>query len=258
MHKLLFFSLKKAGLLIFCLSIFFVSAQSQTLTLAVAANFRDPMNEIIRAFRKENPDIAVRPVFGSSGSLYQQISHNAPFDIYFSANTRYPDELFKQGRACDTPKIYALGKLILWSRDQQVDNGMKVLKDKNIRKIAIANPDLAPYGKGAVESLRHAGIYEVVQNKLVIADNIAQAAQFTISGNADAGLLAYSQLYSPAINGKGSYYVIPENYYNPIQQAVVVVCSDKKNTAAVQFMDYMKSKTAEKIILRYGYGLGNL
>ncbi len=258
MHKLLVFSLKKVVLLIFCLSIFVVSARSQTLTLAVAANFRDPMNEIIQAFRKENPDILVRPVFGSSGSLYQQIRHNAPFDIFFSANTRYPEELFKHKKACDTPKIYALGKLILWSRDQQVGNGLNILKDKNIKKIAIANPDLAPYGKGAVESLNHANIYDNVQNKLVIADNIAQAAQFAISGNADAGLLAYSQLYSQAIRGKGSYYVIPENFYSPIQQAVVIICGDKKNVTAVKFMNFMKGKTAEKIIIQYGYGTGNL
>ena len=258
MYKLFSLFLKKTGLLIFCLLMFFVSGKSQTLTLAVAANFRDPMNEIIQAFRKENPDISVRPVFGSSGSLYQQISHNAPFDIFFSANTRYPDELFKQGRTCDTPKIYALGKLILWSRDIQISNGMSVLNQQNIKKIAIANPELAPYGKGAVESLKHEKIYSAIQKKLVIADNIAQAAQFAISGNADAGLLAYSQLFSPAINGEGSYYLIPENFYNPIQQAVVIVCRDKKNATAEQFMSFMKSKTAEKIIIRYGYGPGNL
>ena len=135
---------------------------------------------------------------------------------------------------------------------------MEVLKENSYRKIAIANPELAPYGKGAAEALRHAGIYEIVQSKLVIADNIAQAAQFAVSGNADAGLLAYSQMYSPAFKGKGNYFIIPEDYYNPIQQAVVVICHGDKNDAVEKFMGFMKGNLAGEIITKYGYKPGNL
>jgi molybdate transport system substrate-binding protein len=258
MYKLSSPFIKKTGLVIISILSLVLNVRSQTLTLAVAANFRDPMNEIIQAFRTENNDILVRSVYGSSGSLYQQISHHAPFDIFFSANTKYPEELLKENIACDTPRIYAVGKLILWSKDRYVGDGMEVLKENSYRKIAIANPELAPYGKGAAEALRHAGIYEIVQSKLVIADNIAQAAQFAVSGNADAGLLAYSQMYSPAFKGKGNYFVIPEDYYNPIQQAVVVICHGDKNDAVEKFMGFMKGNLAGEIITKYGYKPGNL
>lgn len=229
---------------------------AQTLTVATAANFRDPMKEIAAEFMKENPSVTVKPIFGSSGSLYQQLSNNAPFDIFFSANMKYPQALFDDSLCYTSPKVYAIGQLVLWSKSIDVSSlGMAVLTSDVVRKIAYANPSLAPYGKGAIEALKSANIYEKVVSKLVKAENIAQTAQFAVTGNTEVGIIAKSQLLMPAIKDKGYWYQIATDSYLPIKQGCVAIKREGNSTLVHLFLAYMTSPTALKIIDKYGYGL---
>ena len=231
---------------------------AQTLTIATAANFREPMEEISRLFMKENPAIAVRCVYGSSGNLYQQIANHAPFDIFFSADTGYVYSLYKAGITDGPPQIYAVGQLVLWSLSKDVSEGVSSVTSTQIKKIAIANPQLAPYGKSAMQCLQYFDLYDRVKNKLVLAENIAQTAQFASTGNSDAGFLAMSQLRSKAIQHKGSYFVVPTESYSPIKQGAVILKNKENEAVSLKFMDFMSSEKVKAIILAYGYKSGNL
>lgn len=228
---------------------------AQTFTIATAANFRDPMTEIVKIYMMENPSIEVKTIFGSSGNLYNQITNNAPFDIFFSANVKYPNELYEAGLCYDEPKVYAIGQLVLWSKSLDVSDGLEVLKSKKISRIAIANPELAPYGKSAVECLKYNEIYELLKDKIVTAENIAQTAQFAVTGNADVGFLAMSQLKMPAIKGKGSFFVLATDSYSPIEQACVVIKKDGNAILTKKFIDFMSKPEIQEIITSYGYRL---
>ena len=240
-------------ILFFVLILTRITGQAQSLTLAVAANFRDPMTEIVRQFREENPDIPVRTVFGSSGSLYQQITQHAPFDIFFAANMSYPQKAFEEGLSYGASKIYAIGQLILWSKDLDVNQSLDILATDQLNKLAVANPALAPYGESAVACLKHYNLYDQIKDKLVIADNISQTAQFAATGNTDAGLLAMSQLHSKSIQGKGTFYVIPPESYPPIQQGYVIIRREENESIARKFISFMQTEQVKQIILDYGY-----
>ena len=247
--------------ILFYLAVFvsdFFPAKSQTFTIAAAANFREPIEKISVLFMKENPAIKVRTVFGSSGSLYQQIANHAPFDIFFSADMKYPADLYKEGLTTGEPEIYAVGQLVLWSKSNNMDSNLTVLNSADLKKIVIANPDLAPYGKSAMECLQYFRLYEKVKNKLVLAENINQAAQFAITGNCDAGLLALSQMRSAAFQGKGSYIMVPQESYSRIEQGVVSIKSEENAAAVSKFMAFMHSEKVKAIILAYGYHSGDL
>jgi molybdate transport system substrate-binding protein len=229
-----------------------------TVTLAAASDLTYAMNEIAGNFQSAT-GCTVRLSMGSSGNFLTQIENGAPFDIFFSADVAYPKKLEAEGLAAPgSTYVYAIGKIVLWTRnDSRVDvsKGFSALRDPAVQKIAIANPAHAPYGRAAEEALRHSGVYEAVKDRLVLGENISQAAEFVESGNADAGILALSLVVSPAMKDKGRAWNIPENFYSPIQQGAVVVRAAANPQGARQFLDYIKLPATAALLERYGFAL---
>src|SRR6202049_2051206 len=197
------------------------------ITVAAAADLNSALSEIAASFKKQT-GITVKLSFGSSGALAQQIQNGAPFDLFFSADMDYPRQLANAGQAeASSLYRYAIGKLALWvPADSPLDvehRGMNVMADASVKKIAIANPQHAPYVRAAVAAMKHVGLYEQVSDRLVLGENISQAAQFVESGNAQVGFVAMSFAASPAMQGKGKYWEIPVEAYPQLDQGVVVI-----------------------------------
>ena len=228
------------------------------VTVAAAADLMYAMNEITGNFEKAT-GCAVRVSTGSSGNFLSQIENGAPFDVFFSADIEYPRKLEVEGLAVPgSTYLYAVGKIVLWVRkDSRLDvtKGLAVLRDPSIQKVAIANPQHAPYGRAAEEALRNAGLYDAVKDRLVLGENISQAAQFVESGNADAGILAFSLVRSPGLKEKGRYALVPEDLYAPIQQGVVLIRASQNPEDARAFLDYIKSPATAALLERYGFVL---
>ncbi|WP_419867983.1 molybdate ABC transporter substrate-binding protein [Chryseobacterium sp. CT-SW4] len=222
------------------------------LSVAAAANLRDVLEELKKKYISEYPGKKIEITFGSSGMLVQQILNGAPFDLFLSADTKFPEKLQQAGKTLGTPEIYAYGKLALWSTRQDVSKGLTVLLDPRIKKIAIANPELAPYGKSAVEALEKSGLYDKVNHKIVWAENINQAAQFASSGNADTGFIALSNALNKEMKKRGKYYELPENISPPIAQSAIII-KGKNEDEAKEFMEFIRSPKAGAIWKSYGY-----
>jgi molybdate transport system substrate-binding protein len=232
------------------------AAEPAKLTIAAAADLQFAMRELVDAFRKENPAVMVDVVAGSSGKFYEQIVHGAPFDLFFSADIKYPEELRKQGVAASAVRIYARGRIVLWSTG--MDTGKMTVWDlgnPEITKIAIANPKHAPYGIRAEEALKKAGVWPKVEKKLVFGENVAQTAQFVETGAADVGIIALSLAASPALREKGSYSLIPEDLHSPLDQGYVILKRAEANPVARTFADFVISEPARTIFRRYGFVL---
>ncbi len=216
------------------------------------------MNEIAGNFEKA-AGCTVRVITGSSGNFLSQIENGAPFDVFFSADIEYARKLEAEGLAApDSAYLYAVGKIVLWVRnDSRLDigKGLAALRDPSIHKVAIANPQHAPYGRAGEEALRKAGVYDAIKDRLVLGENISQAAQFVESGNADAGILALSLVVSPGLKEKGRYWKIPENLYTPIQQGAVLVRASQNPQGARAFLEYIKTPAAAALLERYGFAL---
>jgi molybdate transport system substrate-binding protein len=229
-----------------------------TVTVAAASDLTFAMNEIVANFQKAT-GCTVRLSFGSSGNFLTQIENGAPFDVFFSADIAYPKKLETEGLAAPgSTYLYAIGKIVLWTRkDSGVDvgKGFAVLRDPAIKKISIANPEHAPYGRAAEQALRQSGFYDAVKDRLVLGENISQAAEFVESGNADVGIVALSLVVSPTMKDKGTAWTIPENLYAPIQQGVVVVRAARNPQGASQFLDYIKMPATAALLERYGFVL---
>ena len=229
-----------------------------TVTVAAASDLTHAMNEIAANFEKAT-GCAVRLSMGSSGNFLTQIENGAPFDVFFSADIAYPKRLETEGLALPgSTYLYAVGKIVLWTRnDSRVDisKGFSSLRGPAVRKIAIANPEHAPYGRAAEEALRQSGVYDSVKDRLVLGENISQAAEFVESGNADAGILALSIALAPGVVEKGRYWNIPEQFYAPIQQGVVVVRASPNPQGARQLLDYIKMPETAALLERYGFVL---
>ena len=229
-----------------------------TVTVAAASDLTYAMNEIAANFQKAT-GCTVRLSMGSSGNFLSQIENGAPFDVFFSADIAYPKKLEAEGLAAPgSTYLYAIGKIVLWTRkDSRVDigKGFAALRDPAVQKIAIANPQHAPYGRAAEEALRRSGVYEAVKDRLVLGENISQTAEFVESGNADAGILALSLVLSPAMKDKGRVWNIPENLYTPIQQGAVVVRAAANPQSARQFLDYIMMPATAALLERYGFAL---
>jgi molybdate transport system substrate-binding protein len=229
-----------------------------TITLAAAADLTDAINEIAANFQK-GTGCTVRVSTGSSGNFLSQIENGAPFDVFFSADIEYPKKLEAEGLAAPgSTYLYAVGKIVLWVRsDSRVDisNGLAVLRDPSVRKVAIANPQHAPYGRAAQQALQNAGVYDAVKNRLALGENILQTAQFVESGNAEAGILALSLVLSRGLKDKGRFWSIPENLYSPIEQGVVLVGASKNPQGAQGFLNYIKTPETAALLERYGFTL---
>ncbi len=231
-------------------------AAAEEITVAAAADLTFVFPEIAAKFQKETGDTA-KASFGSSGNFFSQIQNGAPFDLFFSADIGYPKKLQDAGLVePDTFYEYAVGKLVLWvprASSLDLQKGLEVLTDPKIHKIAIANPKHAPYGRATVAAMKHETIYDKVSGKLVMGENISQAAQFVQSGNADVGLLALSLALAPNLKDKGRYELIPTSDYPPIEQAVVVVKSSQKKEAAKKFLAFIKTPAIVSLMRDYGF-----
>ncbi len=230
-------------------------AQQSKVLIAAASDLKFALDSVISVFKIENPLARVDVAYGSSGKLYEQLSNGAPFDLFFSADIDYPVKLKEKGIVSSNIHVYGIGRIVVWSN--KIDpaiSGLNTLLHKSIVKIAIANPAHAPYGRRAEEALKQAEIYDLVKDKFVLGENISQTAQFATSGAADAAIIALSLALSPAMKKmKGHYYVIPEGLHTPLKQAFVVLKQAEKNSSAVQFKDFMKSKKALEILRYFGF-----
>ena len=228
------------------------------VNVAAASDLTYAMSEIAANFEKAT-GCTVRLSLGSSGNFLTQIENGGPFDVFFSADIAYPKKLEADGLAAPgSTYLYAIGKIVLWTRkDSRVDvgKGFAALRDPAVRKIAIANPAHAPYGRAAEEALRKSGIYDAVKDRLVLGENISQTAEFVESGNADAGIIALSLVLSPTMKDKGRAWTIPDNLYAPIEQGAVAVREAANPHGARQFLDYVETPATAALLARYGFAL---
>jgi molybdate transport system substrate-binding protein len=232
---------------------------SHEIVVAAAADLSSALKDIGDDYEKKT-GCKVKLAFGSSGSLTQQIQNGAPFDVFFSADMDYPKQLIAAHEADGaTLYQYAVGKLVLWvPADSPLDvqaKGLNILTDPSVQKIAIANPEHAPYGKAAVAALKHVEMYDMISSKLVMGENISQAAQFVESGNAQAGFVAMAHAASPAMAGKGKYWEIPAEAYPALAQGLVVLSHSKRKKEAAAFVEYVKSPDAAGVLTKYGFTL---
>ena len=218
--------------------------------VAVAANFTDAAKDIAAAFKARTGHEAILS-FGASGPFSTQINQGAPFEVFLSADDERPKKLAQEGLAVtDSRFTYAIGKLVLWSRDSSLTMGEEILKANAFSKLSIANPAAAPYGAAAIETLKALKIYDAVQTKIVMGNSIAQAFQFIDTGNAELGFIALSQL---AGKTEGSRWLVPQSLYTEIRQDAVLLKTGADNEAAKTFMAFLKAPEAHAIIERYGY-----
>ena len=230
-------------------------ALAKELRIAVASNFLLPLKALSKNF-KESTGHKVVVISGSTGKLYAQIKQGAPFDILLAADSIRPELLEKEGIGVPGSRFtYAVGRLVLWSKNSKLPlkNDLQVLNHKNFRYLAIANPKTAPYGKAAEQVLRKKGFWEKIQNRLVRGENISQTFQFVMTGNADIGLIALSQLRKN--QELGFSWIVPQELYDPIQQQGILLKRAKTNKAARQFLNFIKSNRIQKQIENYGYSL---
>jgi molybdate transport system substrate-binding protein len=229
---------------------------AQEITVAAAADLQFAMPDLAAQFQKQTGK-TVNVIYGSSGSFFQQIQNGAPFDMFFSANLDFPRKLQTAGLiAPGSFYQYARGRIVVWvmnSSKLNVSPGLAALANPGVTKIAIANPQHAPYGQAAVAAMQHEGIYDKIKDKLVLGENIAQAASFVVTGTADVGIVALSLALSPNLKGKGRYLEIPASEYPPIEQAVVILNSSKNKDVAQQFLGYIRTTPAAAILQRYGF-----
>ena len=249
-----------SGLLLALLLFNISGAWADELRVAVASNFLLPIKELSREFEKNYANKIV-VISASTGKLYAQIKQGAPFDILLAADSLRPELLEKEGIGISGSRFtYAVGELALWSPDNKLflRNDLKVLNQKKIRYLAIANPKTAPYGKAAKQVLRKKGFWDQLQAKLVRGENISQTFQFLVTGNADIGFIALSQLRKNQKEFKGYSWTIPSEWHDPIRQQAILLKRAKKNKTALEFLNFIQSNRVQKIIESYGYSIQHL
>jgi molybdate transport system substrate-binding protein len=233
-------------------------ALAAPLLVAAAADLSYCIDDIAASFRKEAPDAEIKISTGASGNFFAQIRNGAPFDAFLSADVDYPSQLARLGAADGrTLTRYAVGRIVLWSPDPKldVDKGLALLRDPRITRIAIANPATAPYGRAARAALERDGLWEAVQAKLVIGENISQTLQFVQTGNAQVGLVSLASLRSPRLAGAGRYALVPDTGLAPIEQAAIVTKHGADNPLAARFVRFLGSPAARAIFERNGFSI---
>ena len=233
-----------------------VSTQAAEVKLAIAANFTKPMQDLAPVYEKMTGDKLVMS-FGATGALYAQIKNGAPFDILLSADDKATVRAVTEGLGVEGSTFtYAIGKLVLWSKQADFVKDAKVLESEKVQKLAVADPKLAPYGVAAEETLRHLGLYEKLQPKFVIGGNIGKTYQFVSSENAQVGFIALSQCYKNGKFTEGSGWIVPAEYYKPIMQDGVLLTNGQNKEAAKKFIDFLKSSPeADKVREAFGYAM---
>jgi|ERR1035438_3064088 molybdate transport system substrate-binding protein len=247
---------KFASTLVIALVLISPVCRAQEIIVAAAADLQFAMQDVANRFQKETGK-TVKLIFGSSGNFYQQIPNGAPFDVFFSANLDFAKKLEAAG-LIDPGSYYqyARGKIVIWvPKESKLDlsAGLKVLLDPSIKKIAIANPQHAPYGAAAVAAMQHENVYDKVKDKIVLGENISQTASFVVSGAADVGIVALSLALSSNMKDKGRYFEVPSDEYPPIDQACVIVGSSKNKEIARQFLTFFKKPETSDLLKSYGF-----
>jgi molybdate transport system substrate-binding protein len=243
-------------LLFACAMLLALSAHAEKITIAAAADLKFAMDEIVGTYKKANSADEIDVVYGSSGKFQTQIQQGAPYDLYFSADISFPRDLAKNGFAASEVKPYAVGRIVLWSASLDASKmTLNSLTDPKITRIAIANPQHAPYGKRAEEALRASGLWDKVEPKLVYGENIAHTAQFVQTGNAQVGVIALSLALNPELSGKGGYWLIPDKLHEPLEQGYIITRQAAGNALAKRFAEYMGSKPARAVMTKYGFVL---
>lgn len=231
---------------------------AQELTVAAAADLRPALEELSSRFQTQS-SVKIHTIYGSSGDLFHQIENGAPFDVFLSANVAYPRKLESANQIVSGSYYeYARGKIVLIVRAASrldVTRGLNILLDPSVRKVAIADPEHAPYGRAAVKALKAEKLYDKLSPKIVTGENISQTASFVLSGAADAGIVALSLVIAPPTSTQVRYAEIPAADYAPILQACVVLRSSKRQSDAVKFGSYLKSEEAVGILRRFGFEL---
>jgi molybdate transport system substrate-binding protein len=232
----------------------------EPLLIAAAADLKFALDELLVEFSKANPGIEAKASYTSSGTLFAQIQNGAPFDLFLSADAKFPRKLIADGKADEASFFqYAIGHLVLWLPTQSVaatkELGAEVLLDPAIRRLAIANPETAPYGAAAVAALKKLGLYDRVRGKLVLGENVAQAAHFAQSGAAEAGIISRSLALSPKMKADGVRWDIPADAYPPIEQAGVICAGTRNRTGAEALRGFLLSAAAGEVLKRHGFSL---
>jgi molybdate transport system substrate-binding protein len=229
------------------------AAEAAQTNVAVAANFTDAANEIAQIFEEKTGHEAILS-FGSTGQLYTQITQGAPFEVFLAADDERPRRAVDEGYAVPESQFtYAIGTLVLWSQDPEFVRGEQTLKKSDLTKLAIANPEAAPYGVAAVQTMRSLGVYDQLEPKIVQGNNISQTFQFVETGNAELGFIALAQV---ARRDDGSRWVVPEDRHEAIRQDAVLLERGADSKAARAFVEFLNGPEAAAIIRKFGYGTG--
>lgn len=237
------------------LSACFNATAAQPLTVAVAANVKFVFDELKAEFKKSS-GIELNGVFASSGKIYAQIKSGAPYDVFLSADMEFPEALHKDGFAVAAPKVYARGVLVLWTlQPLDLSQGLRVMTDPAVKKVAMANPKLAPYGREALRALDYFKLRSVVEPKLIYGESIAQVNQYIDTRSVEIGFTAKSVVLAPQMQGRGKWIEVPRESYQTIAQGVVLLKhgADTNAAAAKQFMAFMASAKARAILEKFGY-----
>jgi molybdate transport system substrate-binding protein len=232
------------------------TARADDVSVAVAANFTGPMQVIAVLFERDTGHKASL-AFGATGKFYAQITNGAPFEVLLSADDETPARLVKEGHAvAGTPFTYAIGKLVLWSADPKlIDAKGEVLKKGGFKHLALANPKTAPYGAAGMQVMSKLGVADAIKPLIVQGENISQTQQFVVTGAAELGFIAYSQVIKNGTIGSGSGWVVPGNLYDPIRQDAVILTKGKNKPAASALLNYLKGEKAQAVIKSFGYEL---
>ncbi len=232
-----------------------IPAHADQITVAAASDLKFALTDIRNTYVKAHPDASIDLIFGSSGNFTTQIKNGAPYDVFFSADIVFPQQIETAGFAAAKVTPYAIGRVVLWQTKTQQSLTLTDLTKSVVKRVAIANPQHAPYGMRAVEALKSAGVWLQVEPKLVLGENIAQAAQFVESGAADAGIVALALVTSPALAGKGVYTLIDETMHNPLQQGFIITRYGAGKILATRFTEYTLSPDSIATLKRYGFTL---
>lgn len=229
------------------------------LTIAAAADLKFALDDLVKEFKAQFPTTKINVTYGSSGNFFAQLQNGAPFDLFFSADIAYPRKLAASGLAADDVFLYGIGCLVVWvPKDSPVavdQLGIKSLLEPSIRKIAVANPEHAPYGRAAVAALKTLHVYDQVASRLVYGENIAQTAQFVQSGAAEAGLLALSLAVAPQMRDAGRFWQVSLEAYPRMEQGGIILKSTKDLESARAFRDFVLGEHGREVLKQYGFSV---
>ena len=240
---------------LFLVSLLGTAVSAQELKIAAASDLTAAMQKIGVAFTRQT-GVQLKFSFGSSGNFFAEIRNGAPFDVFLSADRSYPETLDQAGKSDRGTIIYARGKLVLWTSNATLDlkaENLGTLTGRKVNKVAIANPEHAPYGRAAVASMLHFKIYDQVKPKLVLGENVSQAAQFAQSGNADVAMIALSLALSDTMKKSGRYALVPVDSYPVLDQSAIVLRSSQDKQNAHRFVEFLLTPAAQKILNEYGF-----